>query len=246
MLLLKPASLSFEDTAGLLGGTLTAYQSLRLGLALTGDVDGSLEGKTVFVPGALSGTGSAGCQIAKSVFGAKRVVSTVSTVKVPLVEEQMPGVVDQVVDYQTQDMVREVGRGKVDLVYNTQWHLTSTFPLLNPQTGVVVSIASIPNSELMREVVGVDNVPFWMGWILDLAQLWYGWKLWGTNVKMGFVSGNPGAREDFEKVGEIIATGKVKPVMTVVELGDIEAIRKESQKIFTGKGGLGKLVIKIA
>jgi hypothetical protein len=59
------------------------------------------------------------------------------------------------------------------------------------------------------------------------------------------VSGNFDVREDAERVGELIATGKVKSVRRVVDLEDIQAVRKGCEQIYTGKGGLGKLVIKI-
>jgi len=59
------------------------------------------------------------------------------------------------------------------------------------------------------------------------------------------VSGNPSAREDFEQAGELIATGKVKAIKRVVDLEDIEAVRKECGQVYMGKGGTGRLVIKI-
>ncbi len=243
-LLPKPPHVSFEEAAALTGSVLTGYQSIRLAIELGGG-SGSLEGKTVFMPGALSGTGSVGAQLLKNVFGASTLISTVSTAKVPLVSQHLPGIVDTVIDYKTQDIVRTVGRGSVDVVYNTQWDLVGTFPLLKPKTGVVVSIASIPPPAIMWRNFGRGGVPFWMGWILSLAQLWYDWKLRGTGVKREFVSGNPAARDDLEKTGEIIATGKVKAVMTVVGLADIEAVRRECGKVYSGKGSLGRVVIRI-
>ena len=129
---------------------------------------------------------------------------------------------------------------------NTQWNLTSTFPLAKPDSGVIISIASIPPSSLLREVLGADNLPFFIAWFADIVNLWYKWKLLGTKVKMEMVSGNPGNREDLEAIGEIIATGKVKSVMRVVQLEEIDAVREACTEVSTGKGGIGKLVIKIS
>lgn len=247
LLLAKPPHVSFEDAASLLASAVTAYQSFTLGAALLGTTaSSSLAGKTVFVPGALSATGSVGCQMAKNVFGAARVISTVSTAKVPLVERHLPaGVVDQVIDYKTQDVVAAAGgRGSVDLVYNTQWDLGSRFALLKPRAGALVSIASIPPAGLIRLVMGADAVPSWTAWILDLAQVYYWWRL-PAGVPMEFVSGNPGERDDLEAAGEMIATGKIKAVTTAVRLDDLDAVRRESELVRTGKGGLGKLVFTI-
>ncbi|KAJ3579733.1 hypothetical protein NPX13_g835 [Xylaria arbuscula] len=143
----KPANLPNEDAAALPGFTVVAYQCIEMGLRLlreNGVTDG-LEGKTVFVPGALSGTGSTAIQLLKNHYGVERVISTVSTEKVPLVEQYLPGLVDQVVDYKsTKRLTDAIPAGSVDFVLNTQWDLISTFPLVDPKKGVVISISSAP------------------------------------------------------------------------------------------------------
>lgn len=251
----KPPSLSFEAAAAAFGSTLTAYQSIELGLCLLrqqgaiqdGDGDGLLEGKTVFVPGALSATGSVGVQMLKHVYGAGRVISTVSTAKMPLVRERLPpGTVDELVDYQkTPRLADAVASGSVDFVYGTQWTL-DYISVTNRQRGVIVAIAALFPAELFREVLGGDVLPFWFLWLASLAQLYYRWRLRGTGIKWGFVSGNAGEREDVERVGEILATGKIQPVMTVVEMEDIGAVREAADKVQKIKGGIGGLVIKIS
>lgn len=244
VLLPKPAHLTFEEAASLAGYTVTAYQTIKRGLEIAG-VD-SLEGMTVYVPGALSGGGFSAIQVAKNVFGAARIVSTVSTPKMPLVEKYLPGLVDQLVDYTKTDVADAVPRGSVDFMVNTLFHtLSPGIPLLKPRTGIIVSIASIPPSSLLRDLLGPSMVPFWLAWILDLAQLWYAFKLRGTNIKHEFISGNPEIREDLEKVGEMIATGKVKGVFRAVDLADLGSIRGECAKVGSLKGGIGRLIIRV-
>lgn len=245
----KPRNVSFEDAACLTGSIVTAYQCFRQGVVdlmklPAGSGSSPLEGKTVFVPGALSATGSIGVQMAKNVYGASKVIATVSTPKLPVVERHLgPGIVDQLVDYKTQDVAKEVGKGTVDLVYNTQWGLGSTFPLLKPKTGVVVTIASIPPPDGMRDAIG--KIPLVLAAILTIAQWWYDWKTRGTNIQRLFVSGNPARREDFEECVELVARGKIKAVKTVVSFNDLAAMRSEFSKVYSGKGGLGALVVKI-
>ncbi|KAI8623749.1 alcohol dehydrogenase [Xylariaceae sp. FL1651] len=242
----KPAHLTHEDAASLPGFTVAAYQCIETGLRLLREsgVSDGLEGKTVFVPGALSGTGSVAIQLLKNQYGVGRLISTVSTEKLPLVEQYLPGLVDQVVDYKTTRRLTDViPAGSVDFVLNTQWDLIGTFGLANPKRGVVVSISSVPHPRLLREVL--PTAPFWVFWIAAVAQWYYAFKLRGTNIKYTFVSGNPGVREDMERVGELVARGKVKSVRREVELEDLPAVRKACEQVYTGKGGLGKLVIKI-
>ncbi|KAK0652639.1 chaperonin 10-like protein [Cercophora newfieldiana] len=247
VLLPKPSHLSFEEAAALTGSGITAYQCMKRYFEMVGvDMKGaSLEGKTVFVTGALSAAGSVFAQVAKNVYGA-RVIATVSTGKMGLVEGYLPGVVDELVDYQKEDVVQRVGKGKVDLVLNSQWDLVGKFPLVKPESGAVVSIASLPGPDTVRKMLGDTKIPFrsLLIWILTLVHMWYSWKLRGTKIQQDFVSGNPGNREDLEGSGEWISSGKIKAVMTVANIDDIDAVRQGCEKVATGKGGLGKMVIK--
>ncbi|KAI8195844.1 2-methylene-furan-3-one reductase [Colletotrichum sp. SAR 10_65] len=86
---LKPKNLSFEDAASLPLAGMTALQTLSR-------YQGSLAGKTVFAPAGLSGTGAYACQLAKKVFNAGKVITTVSTSKVDQVPKLLgEGTVDQ-------------------------------------------------------------------------------------------------------------------------------------------------------
>lgn len=247
LLLPKPPHLTFEEAASLLGSTVTALQSIAKATALNPAAfpDGSLEGKRVLVTAGLGATTSIAVQVAKNVLGAKEVITTVSTAKVPLLERLIPGVVDKAVDYQTQDVLEEIGKGRIDFLYNSRPDVTSYFPLMEPNNGVVAAILAVPTSRTIKESMGPGIVPIWVGWLLDLAQLWYRWKLRGTNVRMLFNQGNPGVREDLEKAGEMIATGKVKAVTNVVPLDDLETVRRRCAEVLALKGSVGRLVIKL-
>ena len=115
---LKPLSLSMEDAASIPLAAMTALQALRR-------YSGDLAGKTVFVPAGcmashdhppysstspkyhgqkanhlewaiVSGTGLFACQLAKKIFNAGKVITTVSTAKVARVNEFLgEGVVDE-------------------------------------------------------------------------------------------------------------------------------------------------------
>lgn len=241
---IKPAHISFEEAASLPGLAVTALQTIRRGLQLRGEE--SLKGKRVYIPGALSASGSLAIQVARNVFGAENIVSTVSTPKMNLVEEYLPGMVNQLVDYQKQDVREFIGRGAVDFAFNTQWStFNDSVALLDPRTGTLMSIASIPPSSVMREMLG-SLMPTWLGWLLDAAQLWYRWKLLGTNIKYEFVSGNPAIQEDMAEVRKLVDEGKIRGVMTVVELEDVEEVRRACGRVASGKGGLGRLIIRIS
>ncbi|KAF4448714.1 hypothetical protein F53441_7923 [Fusarium austroafricanum] len=241
---LKPDHVSFEEAAAIPGLTATAYQTIRRGLQLQGR--DSLAGQTVYIPAALSASGSTLIQVARNYFGAEKIISTVSTPKMGLVEDYLPGMVNQLYDYKSQDVVKLIGRGTVDFAVNTQFTtIDDCIAVLNPHTGILMSITSIPKSEVMLEMMGPKHFPVWLGWLLDFLQYWYTWKLRGTKIKYEFLSGNPGIREDMEVVAGMVTQGKVKPVLTAVDFDDLEEVRSACERVNKSKGGLGKLVIRI-
>lgn len=239
---IKPPSISHVDAASL-GSAMTAVQCFKYALSHL-PPGTNLEGKNVFIPGALSGTGSIGCQVAKNVYGAAKVIATVSTKKIPVVDKYLgDGCVDQIIDYTTQDIHKECPAGSVDFLYNTQWVMTSLIPLVKPKTGVIVSIAIYPTSATVKTIL--PSVPFFMAWILSLINIWYSWKLRGTGIHYTFISGTP-LVSDLDTVAKWVEEGKLKAVVgKVAELEDINAVREGCQEVVTGKGGLGKFVIKI-
>lgn len=103
---LKPKNVSFEDAASLPLAGMTAWQTLSR-------YQGLLAGKTVFIPVGcefclsiqpkkitdrftVSGTGAYACQLAKKVFNAGKVITTVSTSKVDQAPKLLgEGTVDQ-------------------------------------------------------------------------------------------------------------------------------------------------------
>lgn len=245
MLLPKPSHLSYTDVAPLTGNTVTAVQAFACGMRLSGQ--SSLEGKTVFVGGGLSATGSVGVQYAKNHLGAGKVITTLSTGKMDLIDGLLPGIVDEKVDYTKGPVTGTVGKQSVDFVYHTQATapLGESIAMANPGTGALINIAGIPDKRIVRSMLGADRFPWWLGVALDVVQLWYKWLLLGSGVRYGMISGSPDVREDLEIVGEMIATGKVKAVPTTVDFDDLEAVREICMKAYNGKGGVGQIVIRI-
>ncbi|KAK0391809.1 hypothetical protein NLU13_1308 [Sarocladium strictum] len=240
----KPPHLSYAEAASMMGNTVSTYQAIRRGLEMRGWK--SLEGKTVYVTAGLGGLGSMAIQLAKKVFNAGKVITTVSTSKVPLVEHYLPGLVDQIVDYKTQKLTDEIEPGSVDFVVNTLLAtFTPSIPLVNRSSGVIANMTGIPNQETARKIFG-KGFSRWMGVLLDCGQLYYAWRLRGTDIAYDFVSGSAEIRTDIEQVAKLIAQeGLLKPVISMAELDDLEAVREGCEKLGAAKGGCGRFIIKI-
>lgn len=241
---IKPPHLTFAEAASMMGSTVATYQTIKRGLELRGLKN--MEGMTVYVTAGLGGLGSMAIQLAKKVFMAQKVITSVSTSKIPLVEQYLPGLVDQIIDYQTESLTDRVEPGSVDFVVNT---LVPTFapsiPLVNPSNGILMNMTGLPSKEAARKIFG-KKYPWWMGPAIDLGQLYYWWKLRGTHIAYEMVSGGPEIREDVEAVAALIAKeGLLRPAISKAELDDLEAVKDGCEKLAAAKGGIGRFVIKI-
>jgi len=128
----KPASMTFEEAAGMPIAAETAYRSLHE----TGRIQ---SGQTVLIHGAAGGVGSAAVQIARAT-GA-RVIGTASANNAGFLKSIG---VDQVVDYRSQRF-EDVARN-VDLVLNTVNRDTNDRSIgVIREGGMLVSIVGMPD-----------------------------------------------------------------------------------------------------
>ncbi|OKL64467.1 hypothetical protein UA08_00997 [Talaromyces atroroseus] len=186
-LALKPKNLTFEEAASIPLTALTAFQSLQ--------VAGDLSGKTVFVPAGLSGTGAYFCQLAKNVFKADKVITTVSTAKIPKVPELLgEGVVDQIIDYTKSDPKAEIPAGSVDLMFDTLGLAMDYLSLIRPQTGYMISISTTPSGDQFVKDGNLE-VPFVFRKLLNFADSARTWRAsrWGVTYK--YVLMRPNGRD---------------------------------------------------
>jgi NADPH:quinone reductase-like Zn-dependent oxidoreductase len=241
---LKPASLSFENAASIPLAASTAFQALR-------KYDGDLSGKTVFVPAGLSGTGLFACQLAKNVFHAGKVITTVSTAKVPKIPELLgKGTVDQVIDYKKVDPKSVIEHGSVDFLFDTNGLAMEYLCLMRSGSGGIISISTAPsgtqlqNSAVMR-LPHHPTVPLVPRIVLNTMD--YTRKLrakrYGVSYSYMFLEPNG---EDLDKLRGYIEEGKLKQVVgTTVNMQDISEVRKACQVVYNNRGGLGKVVIRV-
>jgi NADPH:quinone reductase-like Zn-dependent oxidoreductase len=218
----------------------TALQALYRG---DEETEGGLKGKTVFIPGGLSGTGSFGVQLAKNVFGAGKVITTLSTGKVEKIKGLLgDGTPDQIVDYTKEDVVKAVGRGSVDFMFDTVGQTLKSLALMK-KGAWIISISTVPSGKVLKQML--PDAALFVTLILDvvnwLFETWTGWK--GVKYSCLLLHGNSA---DLEKLASWVDDGKVKPIIGMqVKLSDLEGVRKGCQQIYDGKGGVGKFVIDI-
>jgi NADPH:quinone reductase-like Zn-dependent oxidoreductase len=202
-----------------------------------------LKGKVVYIPAGLGGTGSFAVQMAKNVFGAKSVVTSLSPRKVKLIGELMgEGTPDVIVDYTKQKTVDVTGKREVDFMFDTVGEAIQGLKIVK-KGGVIVSISLGVNGTDFKKQN--PSMPTYMEYILNavdwLLRTYVGW--FGVSYKALAMRGNA---KDLERLRSWVDEGKVKPIVgSVVKLSDIEEVRKGCQQLLDGKGGVGKFIVEI-
>ncbi|KAJ0417400.1 chaperonin 10-like protein [Aspergillus carlsbadensis] len=241
----KPPSLSFEEAASMPLAATTAFQALK-------KYDGDLSGKTVFVPAGLGGTGLFACQLAKHVFHAGKVITTVSTSKVAKVPELLgEGTVDEIIDYKTSNPKTIIPHGTIDFLFDTTGAAMDYLCLMRPQTGCIVSIATAPSGTQLQDsaVMRLPHrpvLPVIPRVVLNVADSVRRVRAWRYRVRYEYMFLEPNG-EDLEKLAGFVEGGKVRTVVGEnVEMMDVEGVRKACQVVYGNQGGLGKAVIRVS
>ncbi len=146
-------------------------------------IPGGLLGKTIFVPAGLSGTGSIALQFAKHVYRAAKVITTVSTSKLPKIRQLLgEDTVDQIVDYTKED----VQKGSVDFLYDTVGTGMAHLPLMKPKSGIIVSVSNLPTGRVTARVM--PQTPWISKRIFDAVDFWNRKRAgqWSVKWEMSF------------------------------------------------------------
>ncbi|KAJ5176196.1 uncharacterized protein N7482_002073 [Penicillium canariense] len=237
---LKPKNLSMKDAASIPLAAMTALQALRR-------YQGDLKGKTVFVPAGLSGTGLFACQLAKNVFSADRVITTVSTSKVARVKELL----GEVIDYTKSNPKTVIPPRSVDFLFDTTGNSMPYLSLMRP-TGTIVSISILTsgdvlqNSSLMRLSPNKKDkaiVPYPIRVALNVLDRIRTMRASRYGVKYSAIFLEPNST-DLNSIRQWVELGKLHTVVgTKVHFKDLKAVRGACQAVFDARGGVGKSVI---
>jgi NADPH:quinone reductase-like Zn-dependent oxidoreductase len=211
----KPGKVTFEQAASLPIAGLTALQGLRHG-ARSGKGEIWQE-KKVLINGAAGGVGTFAVQIAKS-FGAE-VTGVCSTRNVEMVRSLGA---NQVVDYLREDFTESGQRYDVILDCVANHSLSAFRRVLHPKGSYIM-------------VGAADGGGRWMiGVLTRLMKAFVSSRFVGQKLVM---IGAKITKEDLTTLGELLTTGKVRPVIDRrYRLGEVpEAIRYLEQGHARGK-----------
>ena len=236
----KPLSLSHTQAASIPLVSLTALQAFDAAEAY---LPGGLKGRTVYIPAALSGTGSMAVQLAKNVFGVGKVITTLSPFKLSKAESLLgPGMLDKVIDYTQQDPKTVIPKGSIDFMFDTMGLGLSSFALMK-RGGIILSIKTLPFGEDLKRKV--PHMPRVLVWILGLVGAFI--QFWARRYGVFFrpLAMRESAR-DLVRLGKWIDEGKIRPVVgRVAKLGNVDNVKQGCNEVYGRKGGTGKFVVEI-
>lgn len=221
----------------------------------------------------MSGTGLFACQLAKHVFKAGKVITTVSTAKVPKVPELLgEGTVDQsklsnfpssayipiipvltqtsVIDYTKSDPRDIIEKGSVDFLFDTAGLSMQYLCLMKPKTGHIVTISTTPSAETLQHsslmrLSHKPTIPIYVRFALNLMDSGRNFRAGRYGIKYEYLI-LEGNGKELDELASYVEEGKLRTVVgTTVDLSDLDAVRKACQVVYDGKGGLGKMVVRI-
>ncbi|KAJ5706548.1 hypothetical protein N7488_006349, partial [Penicillium malachiteum] len=241
---LKPNTISMEEAASIPLACMTALQALR-------GYEGNLEGKIVFIPAGLGGTGIFACQLAKNIFRAGKVITTVSTSKVSQVNKLLgEGIVMR------SDPMNVIPPRSVDFIFETTRSAMEYLSLVRPKGAIVTvfiltSGDVLQNSSVMRRSPDKQDkaiVPFPIRIALNVMDRIRRARVSSYGVKYSSIFLEPNAA-DLNSIRQWVETGRVETGMVKTIVGtkahfkNFEAVRNSCQVVYDGKGGIRKSVI---
>jgi len=152
------------------------------------------------------------------------------------------GVVDQIIDYKTQNAVKEISRQSVDFLLDTAFVSMYFLPAMKPKTGLILTLLGKSGKNLKHDW---PEVRWWVLYLADAHSALWKWRAARWGVTYDPVAIAP-AEKDLEMMAEWYREKKTKPIITETwKIADLEEVRRVCGLVQSGKGGTGNYVLKI-
>lgn len=158
---------------------------------------------------------------------------------------------DEVIDYTKSDPRDVIEKGSVDFLFDTVGLAMEYLCLMKPQSSHIVSVSTTPsanvlqNSSLMR-MANNPTIPSFVRLMLNAMDSVRKFRAGRYGVEYEYMILESSGK-DLDELRGYVESEKLRTVVgTTVELRDLKAVQKACQVVYDGKGGLGKLVIRVA
>lgn len=211
------------------------------------------------------------CQLAKHVFRAGKVITTVSTAKIPKLKELLgENTIDEgkfllmhcsiicalsnncsVIDYTKSDPRDVIEHGSVDFLFDTVGLSMDLLCLMRPGSSRIVSVSTLPSGNQLQtssllKLPHKPTIPFPFRMGLNLLDGIRRLRANRYHTEYSYMVLESSGK-DLDELKQYVEDGGLRTVVgTKVDLRDIEEVRKACGVVYSGRGGVGKLVINVA
>lgn len=159
--------------------------------------------------------------------------------------------VHQVVDYTKSDARDVVEHGSVDFLFDTVGLAMPYLCLMRPGSSRIVSISTMPSGSQLQDssILNLPHhptVPLPFRLVLNLLDqvCRYRAQRYGVEYSYMFLKSSG---KDLDELRNYVEEGRLRTVVgTVAEIHDIVSVRNACNVVYSGKGGIGKSVIRVS
>lgn len=157
----------------------------------------------------------------------------------------------KVIDYTKSDPRQVIPAGSVDFLFDTVGSSMEFLGLMKPQSGCIISVATMPSGTQLQDSSLMDlphkpTVPVVFRTALNLMDCARKLRSWRYGVKYSYMF-LEASGQDLDELRTHVEEGRLRTVVGItVPLSDIEAVKDACQVVYSGKGGFGKVVVKVA
>jgi NADPH:quinone reductase-like Zn-dependent oxidoreductase len=155
-----------------------------------------------------------------------------------------------VIDYTKSDPRKVIESRSVDFIFDTVGSAMEYLCLMKPQSGCIVSVATMPSGNQLQESSILDlsqnrGIPIALRMGLNAFDCVRKLRAWRYGVEYSYMF-LESSGQDLDELRSHVEEHRLRTVIgNTVELSDIEAVRSACQIVYSGKGGLGKVVVKV-
>lgn len=122
--------------------------------------------------------------------------------------------------------------------------------LMRPKTGCIISVSTVPSGDQLQasslmQLPHRPVLPLPIKFALNLMDSIRKFRArrYGVTYSYMFLESSG---KDLDELRDLVESGKLRTVVgTMASLRDIKAVQEACQVVYSGRGGLGKVVIKV-
>ncbi|OQE09613.1 hypothetical protein PENVUL_c006G06670 [Penicillium vulpinum] len=155
------------------------------------------------------------------------------------------------IDYTKSDPREVIEFGSVDFLFDTVGSAMEYLCLMKPQSGSIISVSTLPSGNQLQNSSIMDlphkpSIPIAFRMALNAFDCVRKLRARRYGVEYSYMFLGSSGRA-LDELRNYVEEHRLRTVVgKTVELSDIEAVRSACQIVYSGKGGLGKVVVKVA